>query len=316
MSTTGVAAVSNRPFTVAPSSIAGGGSVSPTRTSKVRVTGSACGDDLADAAVRDDVRVAGQADERFPDRAAAARSTWAGTSNTASRPSLRASVAIICPAWTTAPARGPTAVTTPGASASSWVKLTRSCGGLELRLRGVDLRLRRLQRLQRLIVVGAGGPALSEAACPGGRSGCWPGSALPAPRRSAASRGAQACSARSAARGGRRPVPPQPGRPASCEFSSRRPEMRKARLTSSLASTRPVIEIGVPDPGLFDGDGAHRTRLDDGRLLLLRPQALRANGARRIVAAKTVDRDLLPSSTTPTFHPRSIPLKPMESRRP
>ncbi len=54
-------------------------------------------------------------------------SSCAGTSKTASRPSCRASRTIICPAWTTVPARGPTSVITPGASASSSVKLTRSC---------------------------------------------------------------------------------------------------------------------------------------------------------------------------------------------
>ena len=151
-----------RPVTVAPSSIAGGGSVSPTRTSNVRVTGSACGATSRTRPLRRHLRVVGQTnrDHRIGGGPGAAPAPGRRTPRP-DRPCGRA-FAIICPACTTAPARGPTAVTTPGASASSSVKLTRSCAGLELRLGGVDLGLRGLHGFQRLIVIGARRPALIE----------------------------------------------------------------------------------------------------------------------------------------------------------
>ena len=115
-----------RPVTVAPSRIAAGGSVRPTLTSKVRVTGSACG---ATSRTRPAAVTAGSSVRLtvISGSAGAERINCAGTSKTASRPSCRASVTIICPACTTSPARGPVAVTVPGASALSSVKLTRSC---------------------------------------------------------------------------------------------------------------------------------------------------------------------------------------------
>ena len=57
----------------------------------------------------------------------AALKTWAGTSNTASRPSCRATVKIDCPGCTTSPASADRAVIVPETLALSSVKLNRSC---------------------------------------------------------------------------------------------------------------------------------------------------------------------------------------------
>src|SRR5262249_23643711 len=87
ISITGTDSISIRPITVAPSSIAGGGSVKPTLTSKVRVTGLACG---ATSRTRPRAVTAGSLVRLTVTcgSGGAERINWAGTSNTASRPSL------------------------------------------------------------------------------------------------------------------------------------------------------------------------------------------------------------------------------------
>jgi len=117
---TGAASSFMRPTTVEPSRMAAGGSVKPTLTSKVRVTGSACGETsltlptavTAGSSVKLTV---------INGSLGAERNSCAGTSNTASRPSLRATRMIICPACTTSPGSAPVAVTIPGASTLSSV---------------------------------------------------------------------------------------------------------------------------------------------------------------------------------------------------
>jgi hypothetical protein len=111
------AASSMLPMTVEPSRIAAGGSLSPTRTAKLRVTGLACGDTSRTRPVvltfGSDVSVTVTTGSRPP----AASLIRPGTSNTASRPPWRATRTIIWPAATTSPGSAPTAVTTPSASA-------------------------------------------------------------------------------------------------------------------------------------------------------------------------------------------------------
>ena len=149
---TGTASISMRPVTVAPSRIAGGGSVKPTLTSKVRVTGSACGatSRTRPLAVTDGSSVKLTV---ICGSLGAERISWAGTSNTASRPSWRASRTTICPAWTTSPGRGSDR---RHHARRIGLELGEAHGvmrGLQLRLGGIDLRLRGLQRLLGLIVV-------------------------------------------------------------------------------------------------------------------------------------------------------------------
>ena len=161
MSTTGVEGVSIRPVTVAPSSMVGGGSVSPTRTSKVRVTGSACGDTSRTRPCAmtfgSPVRVT-----RISASADAARRTWAGDVEHRVAPLFARK------------RRDHLSRLHDGSGARS------DCGHdarrvrlelgeaheivrrLELRLRGVDLGLRGVHGLARLIVVGAGRPALPQ----------------------------------------------------------------------------------------------------------------------------------------------------------
>ena len=115
ISMTGAVSSFMRPTTVEPSRMAAGGSVSPTLTSKVLVTGSAWGETsrtrpvavTAGSSVRLTV---------ITGSLGADRNSWAGTSNTASRPSLRATRMIICPACTTSPGSAPVATTVPPAS--------------------------------------------------------------------------------------------------------------------------------------------------------------------------------------------------------
>ena len=116
-------------------------------------------------------------------------------------------------------------------------------GGLQLRLGGVDLRLGGLQRLRGLIVVGARGPALLEQrvlaleVVAGLRQLALGGRRLACAARRALS---SFCGSRRATAGR-----PAPGRPSEV-LSSSRPEMRKARVTSSSASMRPVRMTGRP----------------------------------------------------------------------
>ena len=91
--------------------------------------------------------------------AGAERITCAGTSNTASRPSWRASRTIIWPACTTSPGSAPISVTTPLASACSSVKLTWSRANRDLSLGRLDLRAGGLPPLPGALVDGAGGEA-------------------------------------------------------------------------------------------------------------------------------------------------------------
>ena len=72
---------------------------------------------------------------------------WAGTSNTASLWSSRATRTIIWPARTNSPGSAPLAVTMPLTSASSSVYLSSALARSQSRLRGVQLRLRGLKLL-------------------------------------------------------------------------------------------------------------------------------------------------------------------------
>src|SRR3984885_10367410 len=80
-----------RPVTVAPSRMAGGGSLTATRTLNVRVTGSACGSTCRTRpfAVTLGSSVRAMITSASP---GAVRNTWAGTSKTASQPESRATV--------------------------------------------------------------------------------------------------------------------------------------------------------------------------------------------------------------------------------
>ncbi len=109
-----------RPTTAEPRRMAGGGSMSPTRTRNVPVTGSARGEtsrtrplavtfgSLVSATVISGLR-------------GALSFTTDGTSNTASLPPVRAIWMIMRPAGTTSPGSAPTRVIVPGASAVSRV---------------------------------------------------------------------------------------------------------------------------------------------------------------------------------------------------
>ena len=165
-----------RPMTVAPSRIAGGGSVRPTLTSNVRVTGLACGATSRTRPLRRDRRIVGQADGDLRDRSAPTRINCAGTSKTASRPSLRASRTIICPACTTSPAPGPIAVTTPGASALSSVKPTRSCAVFSCASAASTCDCAVCSACFGLIVDSRASSSPAPAASPAARSDCAPGS--------------------------------------------------------------------------------------------------------------------------------------------
>ena len=117
---------------------------------------------LAHAPVRGDRRIVGQADgdlriarRRADELRRARRRPRRG------RPCARAST-IICPACTTSPAPGPIAVTTPGASALSSVKLTRSWAVFSCASAASTCDCGGLLRLLGLVVVRARGPALLE----------------------------------------------------------------------------------------------------------------------------------------------------------
>ena len=129
-----------RPVTVAPSRIAAGGSVNPTFTSNVRVTGSACG---ATSRTRPRAVTAGSSVRLTLTCGSrgAERSTWPGTSNTASRPPFgRATRMITLPGLHHFAGLGaPVAVTTPAASAVSFGVAHPILGRLQLRLRDIDL---------------------------------------------------------------------------------------------------------------------------------------------------------------------------------
>ena len=117
---TGAVSSCMRPTIVEPKRMAAGGSVRPTLTSKVRVTGSAWGETSRTrpvaVTVGSSVRLT-----VINGSLGAERNTCAGTSNTASRPSLRATRTIMCPACTTSPASAPVATTVPAASTRSSV---------------------------------------------------------------------------------------------------------------------------------------------------------------------------------------------------
>ena len=95
-------------------------------TRKRRVTGSACGSTVRTRAFAVTDGSSASATVMIAS-GGAPRKTWAETSNTASRPSCRATVKIDCPGCTTSPASADRAVIVPETFALSSVKLNRSC---------------------------------------------------------------------------------------------------------------------------------------------------------------------------------------------
>ena len=90
------------------------------------------------------------------------RITCAGTSKTASRPSLRATLDNHLPGLNDLTRRGAHRGHDAGRVSLEFGETHQIVRGFHLRFGGIDLRLSGLQRLLCLIVVGARGPALLE----------------------------------------------------------------------------------------------------------------------------------------------------------
>ena len=150
-----------RPLTVAPRNMAGGGSIRLTRTRNVRVIGSAWGSTCRTrpiavtegSSVRDTVILGSAGAERI---------TWAGTSNTASRPSWRATWKTVWPGLHDLAGFGGSRRDRAGDTRPQRRVAHAVLGDVQLRLGVVDVGLRRAQRLLGLVEQDLRGEALRQ----------------------------------------------------------------------------------------------------------------------------------------------------------